>query len=186
MGAACELQPLPGNIPAHTGTPHPTPHHCPTTALPLLWCALSPHPPPCSPAGGGLVSLAWLARGSGVKSLVEYLPASLQAIPDRPTIERLKELLAQLTAVPLPPLLRELVRGEPHRHTQTAGRGCRSCWLWGRGGEGSRDNWPARAVSSPPCLLRPYNPLPALAATPSHHTTPHMFATASLRSWTVR
>lgn len=59
--------------------------------------------------GGGLVSLAWLARGTGSEALIDYLPAFLQNVPSQPTTERMKELFARLTAVPLPPALQELV-----------------------------------------------------------------------------
>ncbi|EFN52423.1 hypothetical protein CHLNCDRAFT_138922 [Chlorella variabilis] len=58
--------------------------------------------------GGGLVVLAWLAHGSG-QALVEYLPEEMQAIPPTATIQRLEDAFDQFTAIPLPPLLKELV-----------------------------------------------------------------------------
>jgi hypothetical protein len=58
--------------------------------------------------GGGLVALAWVARGDG-RALVQYLPPDLQAVPPLTTIQRWQDAFAQLTSVPLPPLLKELL-----------------------------------------------------------------------------
>ena len=56
------------------------------------------------------MSLAWRGRGSG-EALLDYLPAAYrQSLPDGVTVQRLKDLLARITAVPLPPALQDLVR----------------------------------------------------------------------------
>ena len=41
-------------------------------------------------AGFAIVSLSWLARGSGVQGVLEYLPGDLQEVPSRLTIGELK------------------------------------------------------------------------------------------------
>ena len=59
------------------------------------------------------MSLAWRGRGSG-EALLDYLPAAYrQSLPDGVTVQRLKDLLARITAVPLPPALQDLVRCAP-------------------------------------------------------------------------
>ena len=58
--------------------------------------------------GGGLVSLAWLARGDS-QALLDYF--GISSVPDLPTLQRGQDAVAALAAVPLPPLLKEAVRG---------------------------------------------------------------------------
>ncbi|KAL4854825.1 hypothetical protein ACK3TF_004517 [Chlorella vulgaris] len=60
--------------------------------------------------GGGLVMLAWLARGDG-EALVGYLPDDLQEFPPLATLQRWQDAFASLTAVPLPPAAQDLVDG---------------------------------------------------------------------------
>jgi hypothetical protein len=58
--------------------------------------------------GGGLVMLAWLARGDA-EALVGYLPDDLQEFPPLATLQRWQDAFASLTAVPLPPASQDLV-----------------------------------------------------------------------------
>lgn len=60
--------------------------------------------------GGGLVMLAWLARGDA-EALVGYLPDDLQEFPPLATLQRWQDAFASLTAVPLPPASQDLVDG---------------------------------------------------------------------------
>jgi hypothetical protein len=64
--------------------------------------------------GGGLSSLAWLARGDAT-GLLEYLPSQLQKIPSKAELGLITEWLPKLAALPLPPFVKDafaLVKSE--------------------------------------------------------------------------
>ena len=97
LGERSQQRPRPGHAPAAPCRPRPVSQSDRATPAHL-------------PPGGGLVALAWLARGDG-NALVDYLPAPLRDVPDLPTLGKLQDAFARFAAVRLPPPVQDLVRG---------------------------------------------------------------------------
>lgn len=87
------------------------------------------------------MSLAWLAHGD-TRALIEYLPADFQEIPSLPAIQRVKDALAWLTAVPLPPLIKQVVGARPEGWPHTVQQALK--WCWTCPGSFRMQGWPQR------------------------------------------